>query len=181
MNRQQPVSSDIHILPVSSRSARATQQSAIWRLTSVLIATVATVCLLLNSLGFVAAAEGDSAQPALPTVNLLIDGEPMTVEIAATNQQRFMGLSFRTSMDQDHGMLFVYQAERPLSFTMRNTMIPLSIAFISADLVINEIHDMDVGPGQLFDSRQPAQYALEVNQGWFAEHGIGAGAKIVMQ
>ena len=64
----------------------------------------------------------------------------MTVEIAATGDQRFMGLSFRRSMPEYAGMLFVYQQEQPLTFTMRNTLIPLSIAFVSKNLVINEIH-----------------------------------------
>ena len=181
MNQQQPLSSNVRLLPVASLRARPVHRSGIWRITSVLVAAVATLCLLANSLGFVNAADVDNAQPTLPTIDVLIDGVPMTVEVAATNQQRYMGLSFRPSMAENDGMLFVYQAERPLSFTMRNTLIPLSIAFISKDLVINEIHHMDVGPGQIFDSEQKAQYALEVNQGWFAKQGIKPGAKIVMQ
>lgn len=143
-----------------------------------------TVLILALSLSFMHGTRANEthpgAQPQLPSLKLLIDGKPMTVEIAASGDQRFMGLSFRRSMPDDAGMLFVYQRERPLTFTMRNTLIPLSIAFVSKDLVINEIHDMNVGPGQLFPSRQPAQYALEVNQGWFARNGIKAGSQIVM-
>ncbi|NND92782.1 MAG: DUF192 domain-containing protein [Granulosicoccus sp.] len=153
--------------------------SPLWRLTSVLVALVATLCLL-----FAPGAPADvagKAQPRLPTLDLLIDGKPLTVELAVTGQQRYMGLSFRTSMPEDSGMLFVYEAERPLTFTMRNTLIPLSIAFISSDLVINEIHLMNVGPNQLFDSEREARYALEVNQGWFTRNGIGPGAQIVMR
>jgi len=90
-----------------------------------------------------------------------------------------MGLSFRPSLDEDAGMLFVYPQEQQMTFTMRNTLIPLSIAFISKDLVINEIHHMDVGPGQLFPSMEPAQYALEVDQGWFEANGIKPGDQIV--
>lgn len=120
------------------------------------------------------------AQPQLPTIKLLVGGQPMVVEIASTAEQRFMGLSFRRSMPEDAGMLFVYPREQALTFTMRNTLIPLSIAFISKDLVINEIHEMNVGPGQLFPARQNAQYALEVNQGWFARNGVKPGAQLVM-
>lgn len=120
----------------------------------------------------------DTAQPKLQTVQLGINGKILTAEIAATSRQRYMGLSFRQSLDNDSGMLFVYPVEQPLTFTMRNTLIPLSIAFISKDLVINEIHHMDVGPGQLFGSRQKAQYALEVDQGWFAANNIKAGDQI---
>ncbi len=136
--------------------------------------------MLLMLLGFVVAAD-DAPQPRLPTVELLINNTPLTVEIASTAQQRYMGLSFRKSLDKNSGMLFVYPGEQQLTFTMRNTLIPLSIAFLSADLVINEIHEMNVGPGQLFPSRQSAQYALEVDQGWFAANGIKAGDQIVRQ
>ncbi len=151
----------------------------VWRFTSVIIATVASACLFFTA-SPVQSAKSDSPQPVLPSIELLIDDSRLTVELASSRQQRYMGLSFRQSMADDRGMLFVYPGERPLTFTMRNTLIPLSIAFISKDLVINEIHDMDVGPGQLFESKQPAQYALEVNQGWFARRDIQPGAKLVM-
>jgi len=121
----------------------------------------------------------ESAQPQLPVIQLQINDVLLTAEVAATAQQRYMGLSFRTALDKDAGMLFVYPDERPLSFTMRNTLIPLSIAFISSDLVINEIHHMNVGPGQIFNSKRKAQYALEVEQGWFAANGIEAGDQII--
>ena len=78
-------------------------------------------------------------------------------------------------MPESAGMLFVYPAERALTFTMRNTLIPLSIAFLSEDMVINEIHEMNVGPNQLFNSERRAKFALEVNQGWFDKHGITPG------
>lgn len=162
-------------------SPRPTFRSAnpVWRMTSIIVALVATVCVLIAA--DAPAQDVGKAQPKLPTIDLLIDGKRLTTEVASTSQQRYMGLSFRPSMAADAGMLFVYDAERPLTFTMRNTLIPLSIAFISADLVINEIHDMDVGPNQLFDSRQVAQFALEVNQGWFEQNSIKAGAQIVMR
>lgn len=119
------------------------------------------------------------AQPPLPTVDMLVNDIPITVEIASTAQQRYMGLSFRKSLAPNSGMLFVYPDERPLTFTMRNTLIPLSIAYLSKELVINEIHDMNVGPDQLFPSRKSAQYALEVDQGWFAANGINVGDQLV--
>lgn len=179
MNNIRPSLLSNSILPLVSLRPRPIAQSGIWRFTSVLIALVATVCVLFNGWNVAAAASG-SAQATLPTIELLIEGKPLTVELAATGQQRYMGLSFRKTMADNAGMLFVYQAERPLTFTMRNTLIPLSIAFISKDLVINEIHPMNVGPGQLFDAAHIAQFALEVNQGWFAQNGIKPGAQIVM-
>jgi len=177
--RKTPLRHD-HIIAVTSARPWARSDSGIWRLTTVLVALVATLCLVFAS-HIPAWAADDTAQPPLPTVDLLIDGKPMVVEVAATGQQRYMGLSFRKSMGEDEGMLFVYDVERALTFTMRNTLIPLSIAYISEDMVVNEIHDMNVGPNQLFDSRSPAKYALEVNQGWFERNDIEAGAQIVMQ
>jgi len=127
------------------------------------------------------ASENNKAQPTLPIVELHINEQTLFVEVATTGQQRFMGLSFRPSMPESAGMLFVYPAERPLTFTMRNTRIPLSIAFLSKDMVINEIHDMNVGPNQLFNSEQYAKFALEVNQGWFEHHGIKPGMQIIVK
>ena len=112
-------------------------------------------------------------------MQLQINDVVLTAEVAASAQQRYMGLSFRPELEDDAGMLFVYPEEQPLRFTMRNTLIPLSIAFISKDLVINEIHEMNVGPGQIFSSRKVAQFALEVDQGWFAANNIKAGDQIV--
>ena len=123
----------------------------------------------------------DLPQPRLPTVSFKINEVSLVAEIAATAQQRYMGLSFRKSLDANSGMLFVYPSEQRLTFTMRNTLVPLSIAFISSDLVINEIHHMDVGPNQFFPSRMNAQYALEVDQGWFAANGIKPGDQLVRQ
>ena len=167
------------IVKVISHRPTFRSSSPVWRITSMVFAAVATLCVLFAA--DVPAQDTGKAQPTLPGVDLLIAGKLLKTEVAATSQQRYMGLSFRTSMATDEGMLFVYDKERLLTFTMRNTLIPLSIAYISADLVINEIHEMNVGPNQLFDSRQAAQYALEVNQGWFEQNDIKAGAQIVMQ
>ena len=122
----------------------------------------------------------ERAQPPLPTLQLLIGDVPLEAEVASSGEQRYMGLSFRERLAENAGMLFVYPEEQPLTFTMRNTLLPLSIAFISDELVIDEIVDMDVGPGQLFPSARPARYALEVNQGWFEKNGIGPGTAITL-
>lgn len=121
------------------------------------------------------------AQPRLPTVELSVGSAQLTTEIASTGNQRYMGLSFRQTLKENEAMLFVYPTEQPLIFTMRNTLIPLSIAFISDQFVINEIHDMPVGPNQTFPSKQNAKYALEVNQGWFERNNIKAGDVIKMK
>lgn len=120
----------------------------------------------------------DKPQPALPSVELKVAGKSLNTELASTPNQRYMGLSFRKSLAENEAMLFVYAAEEPLIFTMRNTLIPLSIAYISEDLVIQEILHMPVGPNQIFPSKEPARFALEVNQGWFERNNVSIGEKI---
>ena len=124
-------------------------------------------------------ARADGAQ-SLPSVEIAVGEATLQVEIADDGQERYVGLGFRDAMDEDAGMLFVYPGERPLTFTMRDTRIPLSIAFVSEDLVINEIHDMPVGPNQLFPSERPAKYALETNLGWFERNGVEPGDRLAL-
>ena len=84
----------------------------------------------------------------------------------------------RESMDENHGMLFVYDRDSKKSFWMKNTKIPLSIAFIAADGTIREIYDMEPLSTRIVDSRYSVRYVLEVNQGAFERHGIKAGDKV---
>jgi len=120
----------------------------------------------------------ENPQPTLPVIELKVAGKTLNTELASTPNQRYMGLSFRKSMAENEAMLFVFSAEEQLFFTMRNTLIPLSIAYISDDLVIQEILHMPVGPNQVFPSKAPARFALEVNQGWFERNNVAVGAKI---
>lgn len=117
-------------------------------------------------------------QPKLATAIIEINGVRLETEIASTAQQRQRGLSYRKRLDAESGMLFVYQNERKLTFTMRETAIPLSIAFVSQDFVINEIHKMEPFNKEFYPSRHPAKYALEVNQGWFEQKQIKPGDRI---
>ncbi len=139
------------------------------------------IATLLLSFSFFAMANADTqAQPKLQVVGLNMGDKTLVTEIANTPDQRYMGLSFRQSLAENEAMLFVYTREQPLVFTMRNTLIPLSIAYISEDFVINEIYDMPVGDNLLFPSKAPAKYALEVNQGWFKRNNIDVGYQIKM-
>lgn len=100
------------------------------------------------------------------------------VEVAATLAQRQQGLMFRTQLGEDEGMLFLFEREVQTGFWMRNTRVPLDIAYIGTDLRVNEIK-----PGTPFDETPlvpaaPYRYVLEVNQGWFARNGLGPGATI---
>lgn len=117
-------------------------------------------------------------QAKLNSALIEINGVELEAEIATTPLERRRGLSFRKSLAPGTGMLFVYQKARPLVFTMQETEIPLSIAFVSEAFVINEIHKMQPFARDHYPSTHPAKYALEVNQGWFEQNGIKAGDQI---
>jgi len=114
----------------------------------------------------------------LPTTKLTIGTQVLTAEIAATDETRQTGLMHRFSLPPDHGMLFVHDAPRMLSFWMRNTYVPLSIAFIDTQGRIINIEDMAPHDERTKWSTAPALYALEMKKGWFAQKGIGPGAEV---
>ena len=133
--------------------------------------------------GFVALAVAGPARAAaanevLPTIPLSINGHKIVAEVAATPERRSLGLMNRFSLQPDHGMVFVFEAPQPLGFWMKNTYIPLSIAFADADGRIVNIEDMKPQTEETHWSRGPALYALEMKKGWFAERGIGPGAVV---
>jgi uncharacterized membrane protein (UPF0127 family) len=109
---------------------------------------------------------------------LRVAGIPITVEIADDPATRSRGLMDRDSLPRDQGMLFVYSEEKLLSFWMRNTRIPLDIAFIDGNGIIVDIQSMDPYDEQSRVSRQPAMYALEMNRGWFEEQGVTVGDRV---
>lgn len=135
-----------------------------WAQTSVLVAAVA-----LSS----GAACTDGK-----TMALEVDGHPLTVELARTPEERAKGLMYRDSLPAHRGMLFVYPSAEPRSFWMKNTRIPLSIAYIDATGAIVSLHDLRPLSTESVPSAAPAQYALEVNRGWFAEHGVEVGDRV---
>jgi uncharacterized protein len=99
------------------------------------------------------------------------------VEIADRASERARGLMHRTTLAENRGMLFVFRSEERLSFWMKDTLIPLSIAFMDTEGRIVDIQDMkplDDDPPS-YVSAEPAQYALEVNQGYFEERGVEVG------
>lgn len=114
----------------------------------------------------------------LPTRTLAIGGNTLTVEVAATPATREHGLMNRFSLQPDHGMLFVFEAPQPLAFWMKDTYIPLSIAFVDAGGRILNIDDMRPQDESTHWSKGPALYAIEVRQGWFAAKGIGPGDRV---
>jgi uncharacterized membrane protein (UPF0127 family) len=112
----------------------------------------------------------------LPKVIASIAGHELTIELAATPEERSCGLSHRKSLPQNQGMLFVYAEPEILTFWMKDTHIPLSIAFIDSNHRIISIQKMTpLSVRSHHKSPSPALYALEVNQGWFEENNIGIG------
>ena len=132
-----------------------------------------TFAVLLAIAAFGAIAPIRAAE--LPVTTLTIGGHKLVVEVVNTPEQRATGLMNRFSLAPDHGMLFVFEAPQPLGFWMKNTYVPLSIAFADADGTIVNIEDMKPQDETTHWSRGFALYAVEMKQGWFAAHGIKAG------
>ena len=133
-----------------------------------------TLIALLLATGQAPAAENTG----LPEINLSINRQALIAEVAANDNSRTTGLMHRRMMPENRGMLFVFPYSMPLSFWMMNTFIPLSIAYIDEAGIIVNITDMKPQTTDPHPSTRPARYALEMNQGWFARHGIKAGAKV---
>lgn len=130
------------------------------------------------SLAVVTVLSGLASAQDLPTVQLNIKDHRLVAEMAATTATRTVGLMHRFSLKPDHGMLFVFDAPQPLAFWMKNTYVPLSIAFIGADGRILNVEDMTPQTETTHPSRGLALYALEMKKGWFAERAIVAGDRV---
>lgn len=105
------------------------------------------------------------------------------VEVARTPEELSKGLMYRTSLDKDSGMLFVFPAAEMLSFWMKNTLIPLSIGFFDENKKLMEVLEMQttsVMQRELprYESHKPARYALEMKKNWFSENKIKKGARL---
>jgi len=128
------------------------------------------------------AAQTGKAQTGLKTSVITISSAngpvSLEVELARTETERNTGLMYRTELEDGKGMLFIFEKDDVLSFWMKNTLIPLSIAYISYDGIIIDIKNMyphDISP---VHSSRSVRYALEVPQGWFAGAGIKEGDKV---
>jgi uncharacterized membrane protein (UPF0127 family) len=118
----------------------------------------------------------------LPTATLSVKGHALIVELAATPTARACGLSHRDELLPTHGMLFIFPAPRTATFWMKDTKIPLSIAFLDdSGKIINIWNMAPMRTDVQYHSSEPAKYALEVNQSWFKRNGIEAGDRVVME
>jgi len=112
-------------------------------------------------------------------VPIAVGDAELRVEIVANRQAMARGLMFRDSLPTGQGMLFVYRQQTRLSFWMKNTTIPLDIGFFTPDGVLREIYPLyPLDENAVKSARDDLLYALEVNQGWFAEHGVKPGDKL---
>lgn len=109
---------------------------------------------------------------------LQISNHTFSVEIAHTQQLRTRGLMYRQSLDKNAGMLFVFPEIAYYGMWMKNTMMPLSVAFINEQGVILNIEDMEPYSLTAHHSSGPAKYALEMNRGWFAYRSIHPGDQV---
>ena len=109
------------------------------------------------------------------------EAEPVKIiaELAKTGEERSKGLMFREKLPEGEGMLFIFERDQRLSFWMKNTLIPLSIAYISSDGIIIDIKDMRPHDESPVLSSRMVRYALEVPQGWFSRTGIRPGDRVL--
>lgn len=117
-------------------------------------------------------------QPRLPTIDITAGMHVIKAEVAQSAQEQMVGMMFRRSMGTNEGMLFVNPASERRCFWMRNTLIPLAIAFIADDGTIVNIAEMQPQSDESHCSAKPVRYALEMNQGWFAKRGIKPGFRL---
>ena len=127
-----------------------------------------------------------NAQGASPTQDqfvkreLKLGSQTVQVEIADDNYKRSLGLMNRTELKDGKGMLFIFEAEQPLSFWMKNTLIPLTVGYFDKDKKLFQTIDMTpASPVEIrpksYSSTRNGMYALEVPHGWFVKHGIKVG------
>lgn len=138
---------------------------------------IATIAAMLALLLMPVPRSAVLADPLL-TYPLQIGEQHARVEIANTAETRRKGLMFRTRLADSSGMIFIFVNERPVSMWMKNTHIPLSVAFIDASGRIINIENMEPETEETHSSNGPAKYALEMNRGWFDKHGITSGSRV---
>ena len=123
-------------------------------------------------------AMAEEPQTDLPRVKLSAGMYQIDAQVAQTTEQRMTGLMFRKEMPQHEGMLFVFEQPSQQCFWMKNTLLPLSAAFIDDDGTLVNVEDMKPQTLDSHCSAKPVRYVLEMNQGWFSKKGIKPGAKL---
>jgi len=123
--------------------------------------------------------EINKSLPECSSREIIIDSVPVVVEVADTPHLRNRGLMFRESIPENSGMLFSFPDNSQRSFWMKNTHVPLSIAFIDQDGFIDSIERMKPHCLENTYSMGEAPYALEMNEGWFHRNGFSRGTRVL--
>jgi uncharacterized protein len=132
----------------------------------------------LLALASTLAAAQTGPQMQLPRTKLTAGMHMLDVQLAQTPEQRQIGLMFRKDMPQHEGMLFVFEQAATQCFWMRNTLIPLTAAFVADDGTIVNLADMKPQSDDSHCSTKPVRFVLEMNVGWFAKRQIKAGYQL---
>lgn len=122
-----------------------------------------------------AAPQAPEARPAPDHAWVIFGADTVVAEVARTPDERAEGLMYRQELPDGVGMLFVFETSEVRSFWMQNTYVALDIAYMDPSFVILDIQQMTPLTTDPHESAAPAMFALEVRQGWFADHGIGVG------
>ena len=125
-----------------------------------------------------ATAQEGAPQRDLPRVRLAAGMHQIDAQVAATPEQRATGLMYRKDMPQHEGMLFVFEQPATQCFWMKNTLLPLTAAFVADDGTIVNLADMKPQTTDSHCSDRPVRFVLEMNQGWFAKKGLRAGTRL---
>jgi uncharacterized membrane protein (UPF0127 family) len=128
--------------------------------------------------GALVPAAAQEPQTDLPRVRLSAGLYQIDAQVAHTPDQRMIGLMFRKEMPQHEGMLFVFEQPSEQCFWMKNTLLPLSAAFIDDSGTVVNVEEMKPQTLDSHCSAKPVRYVLEMNQGWFSKKGIKPGAKL---
>ena len=139
-----------------------------------LFARLICLCFLLSG----AAWSQEAPQLQLQRVGLSAGMHLIQAQVAATPQERTIGLMFRKEMPTNEGMLFVFEQPAPQCFWMKNTLLPLTAAFVADDGTIVNLADMQPQSLDSHCSARPVRYVLEMHQGWFDKRGIKAGMRL---
>ncbi len=137
----------------------------------------ALLTLLFSGLALAASAQ-DTPQTNLPRIKLQAGMHQIDTQVAQTEAQRQTGLMLRKEMPQHEGMLFVFEQPATQCFWMKNTLLPLTAAFLADDGTIVNLVDMKPQTTDSHCSEKPVRFVLEMNQGWFAKKGLKAGSRL---
>ena len=144
-----------------------------------MLAAIAMIAILVSSCSAQSAKDQDlnKPNPQLKTVTLKAGDVGLKVEVAATENQRNRGLMFRKNLADGKGMIFVFDTDQKVAFWMRNTSLPLSLAYLGSDGTILQILDLVPFSEEPRSSERSVRYGLEVPQGWYAKVGLKVGDK----